>query len=103
MGHASCKLYKPSSKLGPFATVSPLPFLCPWRWQCDDYSTTTSATASYGFETRGQWPYRLASYGDELIISDSKLGLKFEIRGINHTDIYVHEVNVAFNSYFSGL
>ena len=53
--------------------------------------------------TRGQWPYRLASYGDKLIISDSKLGLKFEIRGINHTDIYVHEVNVAFNSYFSGL
>ena len=53
--------------------------------------------------TRGQWPFRLASYGDELIISDSTLGLKLEIRGINHTDIYVHEVNVAFNSYFSGL
>ena len=40
-------------------------------------------------KTRGQWPYRLASYGDKLIISDSKLGLKFEIRGINHAHIFM--------------
>ena len=31
-------------------------------------------------KTRGQWPLRLASYGDDLMISNSKLGLKFEIR-----------------------
>ena len=30
------------------------------------------------FLTRGQWPFRLASYGDELMISDSKLDLKYE-------------------------
>ena len=33
-------------------------------------------------KTRGQWPYRLASYDDELMISESKLGVKFEIRSI---------------------
>ena len=43
--------------------------------------------------TRGQWPYRLASYGDKLMISDSKLV-------INCPDIYVH---VASHSYFSDL
>ena len=46
-------------------------------------------------KTRGQWPYRLASYGDEPIISDSKLGLKFEI-GSKNCNI---NLQVASNSY----
>ena len=45
-------------------------------------------------ETRGQWPFRLASYDNELMISYSKLGLRFEIRSINCLDISHHFANI---------